>query len=105
MADKYSTAELIALARKHKVALTIGAGVLLVLAASGGSQSGGGWSGGTDSPVGTDSSGGFDKGAWDNAQARDDRGHGNTIDTIRGVEKCQLPDGSVIEVESGTCNP
>jgi hypothetical protein len=121
MADKYSTTELIALARKHKVAVAIGAGVLLVLAVSGGGQTGGGGSGGgggQQGPVvdaggfddgssggssGGGSSGGFDKPAYDNAQASDDSRHANTIDGIRGVEQCKMPDGTYIEVEAGTC--
>ncbi len=131
MADKYSTTELIALARKHKVAVAIGAGVLLVLAASGGGQTGGGQTGGGGSGSGGGqqgtvvdaggfddgssggsgggsgggggSSGGFDKPAYDNAQASDDSRHANTIDGIRGVEQCKMPDGTYIEVEAGTC--
>jgi hypothetical protein len=119
MADKFSADELIALARKHKVALAVGAGVLLVLSASSGGQSGGGgWGSGSggqgqgpsvdagvgvEGPDGTDSSGGFDKRAYDNAQARDSSDHANKIDSIRGVEQCAMPDGTYIEVEAGTC--
>lgn len=113
MADKDDgTAQLMAFARKHKVTLGIGAGVLLLLAAANGGQGGGGvpdqqgpfgdagGSGGVDS---SGSSGDFDKSKYDEAQRQDDRDQVNRVEVIRGVEKCVLTDGTVIEVEVGNC--
>jgi hypothetical protein len=124
MADKNDTAALMAFARKHKLALGIGAGVLLVLAASNGSQTGAtgsgsggrqgpvadggfdssGGSGGVDSSGGTGAPDGFDKRKWDEDQRRGEGEQRNRIDTIREVERCQLADGSVVEVPAGSCN-
>ena len=124
MAEKYDTAALMAFARKHKLALGIGAGVLLVLAASNGGQTGtsgsggdgqqgpvadggfggSGSSGGAAGSSGTDNPEGFDKRKWDEEQRRGEDEQRNRIDTIREVERCQIADGSVVEVPAGSCN-
>ena len=124
MADKNDTAALMAFARRHKLALGIGAGVLLVLAASNGGQTGdtgsngGGQqgpvadsgfsssssSGGVEGPSRTDAPDGFDKRKWDEDQRRGEEEQRKRIETIREVERCQLADGSVVEVPAGSCN-
>lgn len=99
-----------AFVRKHKVALGIGAAVLLVVAMSnGGDQPGPGFD--PNVPItdtggggGSSSDGGFDKRKWDEDQRRDDIKQRDRIDTIREVERCVGDDGRVYEAPLGTCS-
>ena len=98
-------AALMALIRKHKVALGVGA-VVLVLIAMGDEQrptpAGPDYVPAIDSP-GTGAPDGFDKRKWDEDQRRDDEQQRRRIDGIREVERCADENGRIVEVPAGTC--
>lgn len=97
-------AALMAMIRKHKVALGIGAAVLVLVAMS---NEQGSAPSGFDGPVadtrGDGNPDGFDKRKWDEDQRRDDEQQRRRIDGIREVEHCPDENGRIVEVPAGTC--
>jgi hypothetical protein len=99
--------EIEAFAKKHKVALIVGAVVIaLMMMSEGGGGSYTAENGPGPAPVydgggggGTDSGGGFDMDRWREEQRRDDRAQRDRIDSIREVESCYDPEtGTTVEV-------
>ena len=79
---------------RHKIALIVGAFLLLIVAGTDRSMD----EAGSVRPA-TD----FDQDTWDEQQRGEDRMQRDRIDGIREVERCIDEDGRVYEVPIGTC--